>query len=88
MCSSDLDAPSVEVVPRASRWQFAAVADGGEAKSSPFELVQLGWLDDEEAAVHASAPAALGAQVTLLLLPVQAATPATPLWSALVPAVR
>ena len=84
-CGGRADAPSVDVVPRASRWQLAAIADGGSAKASPFEPVQLGWLDDEEPAVHA---AALGAQVTLLLLPVQAATTATPLWSALVPAVR
>ncbi len=87
-CGGRADAPSVDVVPRASRWQLAAIADGGSAKSSPFELVQLGWLDDEEAAARVPAPAALGAQVTLLLLPVQAASPATPLWSALVPAVR
>jgi len=64
--------------------------DGGSLKASPFEPVQLRWLDDEQTPADQPAPISTGrvgldAQVTLLLLPERAAAEAAPLWAACVP---
>jgi hypothetical protein len=78
--------PDVEVTLGTSSWRLAAIADGGTLKASPFEPVQLDWLDDELPGGLTPAPSGrLGheAQVTLLLLPERAATEAAPLWAAL-----
>jgi hypothetical protein len=81
-------APSVEVAPGATSWRLAAIADGGSVKASPFEPVQLRWLDDD--AADRPSPVSSGrpgsdAQVTLLLFPVRAPADVAPLWNALVP---
>lgn len=79
--------PSVDVALGDASERFAAIADGGAAKASPFEPVQLRWLDDE-APADQPAPISTGrlgidAQATLLLLPERAAADGAPLWEAL-----
>jgi hypothetical protein len=84
-------ATTVKVAGKTSSWRVAAIVDGGPPKASPFEPVQLRWLDDEDSVAPAPAPSGrLGheVQVTLLLLPERFAVEAGPLWTALVPLSR
>jgi hypothetical protein len=89
-CGGRAQVPSVEVALGDAPWRCAAIADGGAAKASPFEPVQLRWLDDE---APADQPASVlsgrlshEAQVTLLLLlPERSATEGAPLWAACAP---
>jgi hypothetical protein len=86
-CGGRVRCGRVQIAMESSPWNGAAVADGGRPRVSPFEPVQLRWLDDESGG-DATLPVSLvrgglDAQVTLLLFPASAAADGDPLWTAL-----